>query len=142
MLLLVSLLYLEVDGFRDLVPANLGPLPAATPWFGAVGAVLVGLTGHFLHYNDWDPSYNRWHISRPLLGALEGPIGCLLLLVTVRAATKNTPVADAAFYDAVAFLVGFAERSFRDLIEKATNVLIGPGDPNSGSGGTAGTNRP
>jgi hypothetical protein len=140
-LLLLFVLYVEVDGFRDTLPNSLGPLPAATPWFGAVGAVLVGITGHFFHYNDWDPSYNRWHISRPLLGGIEGPIACLLLLVTVRAASKQAPAADAAFYDAAAFLVGFAEQSFRDLITKATKVILAPGDtgtPKSGSGGAAG----
>lgn len=145
-LIVFFLLYVEVDGFRDALPETLGPIPVATPWFGAIGAVLVGITGHFFHYNDWDPSYNRWHITRPLLGAIEGPVGCLLLLVTVRAASKQTASTDDAFYDAVAFLVGFAEKAFRDLITKATQVILGPGNvgggpndssasPGSGSGG-------
>ena len=137
LLLLVCFLYFEVDWLRDVLPVTLGPLPAAIPWFGAVGAVLAGLGGQFFHEEDWDDSFNHWHISRPLLGAIEGPIGCLLLLVTVRAASTNAPPADAAFYDAAAFLIGFADKTFRDLITKATQVIIGPGNTNSGTGGAA-----
>ncbi len=133
LLLTVFLMDVELDGLRDLLPPSLGPLPTAVPWFGATGAVLGGLPAHFFHSRDWDASYNRWHASRPFLGAVEGPVGCLLLLVTVRAATKQTPASDPAFYDAAAFLVGFADENFRALIDKATRVIIGPGDTGSGS---------
>jgi hypothetical protein len=114
---------------REFLPRTLGPLPTETPWFGAVGAVLAGLSAHFFHYDDWKASYNRWHISRPLLGAFEGPIGCLILVVVVRAASTKATGTEAAFYDVVAFLVGFAEKTFRDLIGKATEMILSPGGP-------------
>jgi len=32
-------------------------VPVGVPWFGAVGAVLISLTGVFAHEHDWDPNY-------------------------------------------------------------------------------------
>lgn len=133
-LLAVGIIYVSDAGFRSALPRALGPLPIEVPWFGAVGADIVGITAHFFHYRDWDVSFNRWHVSRPLLGAIQGPLGCLLLLVIVRAASKQPPQADASFYDAASFLIGFADQTFRDLITKATQVIIGPGERDSNSG--------
>ena len=49
-----------------------GIVPCAIPWFGALGAVLIGLEGGFMHNKEWDSKYNYWHIARPIIGAVLG----------------------------------------------------------------------
>ena len=71
--------------------------------------------------------------------AIEGPIGCLLLLVTIHAASKQASPVEPAFYDAAAFLVGFAEKNFRELITKATQVILGPGQTDTTNGSSSGS---
>ena len=53
-LLLLAILYLASStGLRELVPPIVaGVLPIGVPWFGAIGAVLVGLQGVFEHANQ------------------------------------------------------------------------------------------
>ncbi len=40
-------------GLLAFVPDSFGPVPVGVPWFGAVGAVLISLTGVFEHEHDW-----------------------------------------------------------------------------------------
>ena len=56
---------------RNLIPLgdSLGSVPLAVVWFGALGAVLISLTGIVEHAHDWDESFALWHLSRPLVGA-------------------------------------------------------------------------
>lgn len=113
---------------RNALPHTLGGnLPIAVPWFGAVGGCLISLTGIFDHNQDWDSSYDYWHSLRPLLGAITGGIGCLLLLVTTEVATKGPVHSDSVFYDGVAFVFGYAEAAFRSLIKAVTDAVLKPG---------------
>ena len=59
--------------------------------------------------------------------AIEGPIGCLIFVVIVRAASTHSTGTQPAFYDTVAFIIGFAEQLFRDLIAKAGQLLLSSG---------------
>ncbi len=64
-LLILGVLYaLPVLAF---VPDTLVSVPVAVPWFGAVGAVLISLTGVFEHEHDWDANYSKqafWRSGR------------------------------------------------------------------------------
>jgi hypothetical protein len=126
--LAVFVVYETVPGFRAAFPAKLGPyIPVTVPWFGALGGCLVSLAGIADHNRQWDSRYDYWHPIRPLVGGVTGAIGCLLLLVTTQLATKGPIKADAAFYDAVAFVFGYAESAFRGLITSLTDVILRPG---------------
>jgi hypothetical protein len=126
--LAVFVVYETVPSFRDAFPAKLGPyIPVTVPWFGALGGCLVSLAGIADHNQQWDSRYDYWHPIRPLVGGVTGAIGCLLLLVTTQLATKGPIKADAAFYDAVAFVFGYAEAAFRGLITTLTDVILKPG---------------
>jgi len=57
MLLIVGMAYFVRPDLFTGVPALLGPLPVGVIWFGALGAVLISLTGIFEHHIDWDPTY-------------------------------------------------------------------------------------
>jgi hypothetical protein len=120
------LFYTSSDWLRDALPA-LGPIPIQVAWFGAIGAVLAGLGGIYYHNQDWDPAYNFWHYSRPLVGGVVGGVGSLLFYVSVSIGTKNPVVPNVLTFDAVAFVLGFADDAFRDLIKKVTTLLFGAG---------------
>jgi hypothetical protein len=145
LILLIALFiaYGSSDTLRDALPA-LGPIPIQVAWFGATGGVLAGLGGIYYHNMGWNPAYNFWHYSRPLVGGIVGGIGSLLFYVSVSVGTKNPVVPNVLTFDAVAFILGFADDAFRDLIKRVTTLLFGPGTkgqsstPNSAEPGTTG----
>ncbi|MGD0197028.1 MAG: hypothetical protein ABSC56_03845 [Solirubrobacteraceae bacterium] len=112
--------------FRDVVPA-LGPLPASIVWFGALGSVLQGLNGVFSHNRAWDHSYDYWHYSRLWVGAVVGAVGALLYYVSIELGSSDHVTTNALTFDVVAFLLGFGDKAFRQLITKLTGLLISPG---------------
>ena len=65
----------------SFVPDAFISVPVGVPWFGAVGAVLISLTGVFAHEHDWDPNYWPWHVARPFVGASLGVVGVLIFLI-------------------------------------------------------------
>ncbi len=137
-LLVVLLVIYKTDhGFRKELPA-LGKIPIEVVWFGAAGGVLAGLGGVFFHNADWNPAYDYWHYSRPLVGGVVGGIGCLLFYVSILVGTKNGVTPRAVTFDAVAFLLGFADEAFREQITKLTRLLFGPGDTSHGAAGSGG----
>jgi hypothetical protein len=113
-----------------------GLLPIAVPWFGALGAVMLSLEGVFIHNKKWDKSYNYWHIGRPLFGAALGIVAFFLFVLTINAAGERpkflsdpnqTGSANFIVYYVVGFLVGYREETFRELIKRATDLVVGPG---------------
>jgi hypothetical protein len=125
--------YLVSKSVRDWFPATIGAkIPVTVLFFGALGGFLLSLSGIVEHgETGWDGKYNIWHPVRPFLGAVMGSIGCVLLLVTTDVSTTGPVHTDVAFYDGVAFVLGYAEASFRNLIAKVTQVIVGPGTPPS-----------
>jgi hypothetical protein len=111
-----------------------GILPIAVPWFGALGAVTISLEGVFLWNSQWDTKFNYWHIGRPIFGAVLGIVAFFLFVLIVT--TSGTPPKfltggateskDLIIYYVVAFLVGYREETFRDLIKRATDLILRP----------------
>jgi hypothetical protein len=126
-LVAVLVVYKTDHALRDALPP-LGPLPIQIAWFGAVGGVLAGLGGVFFYNAAWDSSYDYWHYSRPFVAGVVGGIGCLLFYVAILVGSKNGVKPDVTTFDALAFIFGFADESFRQMVAKLTRVLIGPGD--------------
>lgn len=146
---------------RDLlffVPDAFGPVPLGVPWFGALGAVLISLTGVFEHEHDWDLTYWPWHVARPLIGVTLGVVSVLILQAGVLAvgstpiqptptstppsstptptpaptppASQNQPtkpIPTNLLYYLVAFLVGYREETFRELIKRLVDIILAPG---------------
>lgn len=144
MLMLIAglLIYINWPTFPAHVPAKLGPMPLAVPWFGALGAVLLSISGLVDHFGDWDSSFLAWHLLRPVIGAVMGSVGTLVVISGVIASTGNkdlgTPISQTVLYDLVGFLIGYREETFRTLIKRFTDVVIGPGGgPPGGDGGNA-----
>jgi len=131
LVLLVGLfvLWQTWSDFRDWLPAQLGPLPFEVPWFGALGGSMISLAGIFRHNREWDPKYDYWHYARPLVGAVIGSIGALLFFVLTEAADRDSLDLNATVFDALAFVIGYREKNFRDLIERAADVFFKPAEP-------------
>jgi hypothetical protein len=129
-LLLVGLLSVFVGPISRWIPTHhLGSLPVGMVWFAATGGSLASLTGIIRHDGtDWDASWNLWHMMRPATGAVMGVLGAFFLLVSTQLATgatgKAVPVNPDIYY-AAAFMAGFAEEPFRDLIKRLTDALYG-----------------
>jgi hypothetical protein len=126
MLNVLAAVYVTDDALRDALP-SLGPLPVQVAWFGAVGAVLAGIGGIYFHNADWDRSYDYWHYSRPLVGAIVGAVGSLLFYVSIKLGSTKPIVPNPATFAVVAFILGFADDTFRSLIVKLTQLLLAPG---------------
>ncbi len=126
--------YESWSAFRGHAPTSFGQIPVGVVWFGAVGAVIGSLFGIFNHNKQWKLSYNYWHYCRPLFGAVTGSVGALLYLVLLILGTTNAvKVQNVTFY-AVAFVFGFADKSFIQMVQNVTAVIIKPGNQPTTSG--------
>ena len=132
--------FLKWAAFRDVFPDPLGPIPLGVPWFGALGAVTISLYAIFRYSDSWDPTFEYSHIARPLTGAVVGIVGYLILASVINATGASGGVVQALGKPVsyvVAFLLGYREQSFRELIRKATDLLIFPGQPDKPTATTA-----
>ncbi len=128
LLLIASFVCFErIDGFADFAEFNLGQLPFESIWFGAMGGWLISAQGIFDHNHSWKRSYDFWHYVRPVLGAVIGTLGCLIFIVLNEAATTDSVTPNPVFYDVVALTIGYRESSFRQLITKLLDTVLGPG---------------
>jgi len=135
-LLILGVLYaLTVFSF---MPDTFVSVPVAVPWFGAVGAVLISLTGVFEHEHDWDDNYWPWHVARPFIGASLGVVSVLIFkagILAVGSTPSPSPsIPNNLLYYVMAFLVGYREETFRELIKRLADVILTPGP---GGGGVA-----
>jgi hypothetical protein len=102
----------------------------AVPWWGALGGITISLTGIFRYADKWDPSKNLWHIARPFIGAIVGSVSYLIFVTIIRATgttpAHGSPTGNAVFY-LVAFITGYREEIFRELIKRTADSLFAPG---------------
>jgi IPT/TIG domain len=109
-----------------------GPVPFLVPWFGAVGAAVLSLSGVFAHRRDWDVEYRFWHWSRPLIGGIVGTVSVLIFQSGILAVGSKLPSQTATtttknlLYYVVAFVVGYREDIFRQLIRRLADVILTP----------------
>ncbi len=131
-LVALGLAYLHQPALHRFLPDPAGLVPLGVPWWGALGDVTISFTGIFRNARRWDGSYELWHIARPFLGAVVGSVGFLIFIVVIRATGTTVSAGTAAgraAFDLVAFLVGYREEVFRQLLKRATDVLFAPGRP-------------
>jgi hypothetical protein len=140
-LLTVGLLYVDnaMGGFwRQSFPDPLASVPLGVYWFGALGAVALSLSGVVYHAKDWDPSYVFWYLSRPLLGAVFAVVVYLIFAGGIVSAGGNPgPATGGAastakavqpfFYYVIAFVIGYREASFRNLLSRVGDLIFGAG---------------
>jgi hypothetical protein len=112
-----------------------GILPIAVPWFGALGAVAISLEGVFQWNLIWKKEYNYWHIGRPLFGAVLGIVAFFLFVLIVTSSGSPPEILqspakanakDLIVFYVVAFLAGYREETFRELIRRVTDMILKP----------------
>jgi len=141
--------------YVDRLPAVIGGvLPLVVPWAGALGGVSISLVGVSAHMKEWGGKlgdrnaeiddaalgqrmkWNTWHLTRPLLGSVFGTFAALILVFVLGAigltdgGDIDLSPAGAATLMVLAFVVGYRERTFRALVERVVDTVLGPGtDP-------------
>jgi hypothetical protein len=117
-------------------------LPVWVPLGGALGGCFVSLVGTAMHTADWDSSrFGYWHILRPLLGMLSGSVAVLMLLFVLKGVAPDVIPRSSSGYTAsgvavlfvLAFVVGYREETFRDLVRKVVDMMLGPSDSQAAS---------
>ena len=118
----------------DQIPNPIGGLiPVGVPWFGALGAIMISLYGVFEHNRVWKPEWNYWHAARPVVGAVFAVVAFLIFVGLINATGSKaitlpqTPI-DSIPYLVIAFIVGYREQTFRVILKRAIDLLLGPGD--------------
>ena len=114
-----------------------GVLPVWVPLGGALGGCFVSLVGIAMHSVDWDSSkFAYWHLIRPILGMLSGSVAVLLLVFVLKGVAPDvmpkggTPftASGIAVLFVMAFVIGYREETFRALVQKVVDLMLGPGD--------------
>lgn len=120
-------------------------LPLWVPWAGMLGGATISMVGVAKHSTQWDGErYGYWHASRPFLGAVSGTVSVLIVVLvtaTVKPGTQEATAGAAATYTptgigvltVIAFVVGYREETFRALIRKVVDVILGPSDDSASS---------
>ncbi|MFI7603430.1 hypothetical protein [Actinoplanes sp. NPDC049681] len=124
----------------DLPTVISSVLPIGVPWFGALGAVTISLYGVFSHNSKWENTWCYWHVARPVVGMILGTIAYFILFGVLQA-TSGRPTGDMGLCKAdctdphqqgqlvvfyvLAFVVGFREATFRRLVTRATDLMLG-----------------
>ena len=118
-----------IDPRRDFF----GPVPFLVPWFGAVGAVLLSLTGVFDHRGrSWNPEFRFWHWARPLVGGIVATVSVLIFQAGILAVGGETPnqattkTPKNLLYYIIAFVIGYREDIFRQLIRRVADLVLTP----------------
>lgn len=107
-------------------------LPLAVPAFGALGAITISIIAICYHCDDWNPCWSLWHATRAIVGAIMGTIAFFIFIAVIQ--STNTPAnltpgaKGSIVYYLVAFVVGYREKTFRDLIQRVIDVVLAPGD--------------
>ena len=80
---LLFLAYVRINSWHGPVYIEHDPVGGliwlVVPWAGALGGVTISLVGVCRHGDSWQAKWNYWHIFRPVLGAIFGVLGILVL---------------------------------------------------------------
>ena len=140
----------------DTLPDPIGGMvPLVVPWAGALGGLGISFVGLVRHVGDWGPrvekdkraadhpgfaqrlDWNAWHVTRPFVGAIFGSVAALAVVfifgsvgATQEGGLDLSPLGRATLF-VVAFVVGYRDRTFRELAERVIDTVFGPGTPES-----------
>src|ERR1700682_502625 len=130
--LILGILIFTYFADRTLIPLPdlLGVIPIGVPFFGALGAITISMSALADHRDDWEPEWWYWHASRPIVGAIVGTVSVVFFVVGILSVGQKAPTASAGpnlLYYAIAFVVGYREQAFRDLVKRVVDLLLKPG---------------
>ena len=118
-----------------------GIVPLGVPWFGALGGVTISIYGVVDHNDHWQGKWGLWHAIRPVVGAILGTLAYLIFIGFIQATgtkpssvSSSSPKIDSVIYLVIAFVVGFRESTFRNLVTRVVDTLLTPGDTSKSPG--------
>jgi hypothetical protein len=138
----------------DRLPAVIdGVVPMVVPWAGALGGVSISVVGLANHWPRWGATsvaraeaprsdleqrqqFNAWHLTRPWGGAVFGTFGALIVVLVTKSVSSTTSATvdvtptGAATLATIAFVIGYREKTFRLLVERVVDTILGPGSTN------------
>jgi Abnormal spindle-like microcephaly-assoc'd, ASPM-SPD-2-Hydin len=124
----------KVQPFKGFHNPYADTIPSIVPWAGALGGVcisIVGVAGYSVA-SSWHPDqFGYWHLTRPVLGSVFGTTS-VLITVLILQSVKNPPSGTAyptsgqVTLGVISFVVGFREQTFRTLVMRVVDVILGP----------------
>jgi hypothetical protein len=122
-LMLLGFWYIKwPDYFSWLSPSF--KLAVESMWFGSLGGVIISLKGIYDHSGGseaWDPSFNLWHLGRPVSGAIAGLMTVVLLMAV--SSGKDSALSTPVVY-ASAFIFGTQERRFFNFLYEVARLIV------------------
>ncbi|WP_374455731.1 hypothetical protein [Nocardioides sp.] len=112
-------------------------VPLWVPFGGWLGGITISIVGVATHTHDWNRQmYGYWHLARPLLGLITGSVAVLIVLFVVTGVSGSPIPSGEETYEpsgiavlfVLAFVVGYREETFRELVKRVLDVILTPGD--------------
>lgn len=112
-------------------------VPLWVPFGGWLGGITISMVGVATHTHDWNrQKYGYWHLARPLLGLLTGTVAVLIVLFIIKGVSGSPIPSGEATYQpsgiavlfVLAFVVGYREETFRELVKRVLDVILSPGN--------------
>ena len=129
----LAIAYRHFTWMQQLIPdLGVDHVPIGVAWMGALGALTNSVNGVLRHGGSWNPDYNLWHATRPALGAIVGSVSVLMFAVLM-SSSGATSTTYTTFY-VLAFVSGYREQTFRELIKRVTDMILSPTDKAGKSG--------
>lgn len=143
----------EWPGFdhKHLPPLLYGVLPLAVPYFGALGGLGNAMWSVVRHWNKYDSpaettrnkekrTWAAWTVMQAFIGAIFGTAGALIVVLvtqTVALGTDAEPVTQTGMglLAVVAFVVGFRQGAFQNLVSHVVGAILEPGKPKTDNDG-------
>ena len=103
-------------------------------WAGAIGGTTIAYWGLVKHtiLMDFDDQYELWYYFKPLLGAIFGLISVIIIragFISLQTSGNSVDIKSQLPLYIIAFIAGFSERFFIQLIDRVTTALFGGETP-------------
>lgn len=127
LVILLLLAYLTYKWPKFIMWDGLVNMHLQTAWFGALGGITIAIYGIYEHTQkrDFDPRYELWYISKPIIGGIFGWFIWLIFLIGLISVqgVGERELKHPELPFVIAFLSGFSERFTLKMIDKLMNVL-------------------
>lgn len=96
-------------------------------WMGMLGGTTIVWWGIVKHAKDltFDSAFVIWYFLKPALGAIMGVVVVLVAQAGFVTLNANAPVSNQTPLLVIAFIGGFSERFFINMIDKVVTAVLG-----------------
>jgi hypothetical protein len=96
-------------------------------WMGMIGGTTIVWWGVVKHAKDltFDSSFIIWYFLKPALGAVMGVVVVLVVQAGFVTLNASAPISNPTPLLVIAFIGGFSERFFINMIDKVVSAVLG-----------------